>query len=690
MFFMHRARLWKPCVVMCSIAAVMILSAMPSTATEGGLTVVTSARFDRATIYDVMKLDISRISDSMSVDGVIQLDVLGSRHSFSVVPAGLQIAPNQEPDLAAKCLDESRFFKGTGDAGPDCMRATVTPNWMHFALVLNGNDYFIDPADDSGDSGYYVLYSLDGARTGAVDLSNDVLDLPAAVASSAESMSASQPASPGAADNSSAVVAEAVTEQVDFMYAAGAVSAATDSNPKNKTCESGGADPEYRLARIIMACDVEYRNQYPSDWSARIVSTLNDMCGRYESQVSISFKLSINPWSIPSGQCTSTNPATLLDQFRTYMLTDSSVSGVVRDVSHLCTGKNLNGDILGVSWEPGVGSAKWSTADYAYSLSEQWHDSSQNMITMGHELGHCFNGDHAYWTWIGSAQSWMTPYTSWPVTAQFSTNNANRIRSWAQQALDLQRSTNPGPSSVSSDNLQSTNLAQEGQFIYFVSIQNTITFNIKNTGSTGITLDWLFVGARDASGANRDFGYQYSVWIGAGQTYKYTGTYTPSSGGMWTLWPAYKVGSHYGPFMWITITPTMYYDKGHWVGVDTTTSSHNVDLFYRFYVLTTVSTPTVGSTVTVSVSMYNGQTGTGTTTFNYLFVGCRNAQQNKDFGYSSQQVMTQKAGSSSTGGGWLVQASRTLDSSGTWSFWPAYNVGGSYGPSQWHAVTLTI
>ena len=183
------------------------------------------------------------------------------------------------------------------------------------------------------------------------------------------------------------------------------------------------------------------------------------------------------------------------------------------------------------------------------------------------------------------------------------------------------------------------------------------------------------------------------ILCASGQTYKFTGTYTPQSGGVWTLWPAYKVSGHYGPSPWITITPTAYYeyDEAHWIGVDTATSTANVDLFYRFYILTTVSTPTVGSTVTISVSMYNGQTGTGTTVFGNLFVGCRNdAWQNKDFGYSGQQTLTQASYSLCTGGGWLVFASRTLDSSGTWRFWPAYYLDGWYGPFGWHMLTLTV
>jgi hypothetical protein len=462
-----------------------------------------------------------------------------------------------------------------------------------------------------------------------------------------------------------------------------------DSDSQNNTCGQGG-DPEYRLARIIIASDVEYRNRYPSDWASRMTATLNDICGRYETQVSVTYQLSINPWAIPSGQCTLTEAYALLSQFRTYMVTDAGVSGVARDVSHLFTGKDLDGSTGGVGWEVGVGSVKWGLIDLAYSLSEQWHDSFQNMWFLGHELGHNFNGDHAYWGWIDGCRSFMCPTYSTPATGQFTTNNANRIRSWGQQALDLQKSINPGPSSISPLNLQSSNIAQQGQFIYFVGTQMTVTYDIKNLRTQGITLDLLFVGARDASDTNRDFGHLSNVYIGAGATYKFTSSYTPQSGGVWTLWPAYRENGVYSPYQWLTIVPTVYYDKAHWVGLDNTQSTDNVDLFYRFYVLTTVSTPVSGSTVTVFVSMFNGQSGTGTTTFTYFFVGCRSGSgASADFGYSGQQTVTQRAGSAVTGGGYLVFSSRVLDSTGTWQFWPAYRISG-YGPYQWHMLTLAV
>ena len=682
----YRTKLWESYAILGAIVVVFLLSAPPSSALGSSSNAITSAELRDVTILDVMRLDISKIYYVMSVEGSLQLGILGSKYSFTVEPAMLGVTVTDESDPSMSNLASTGFFKGASDDGLNSLRATVTPDWMHFSFVIDGRDYFVDPVDGSGDSGYYALYSSDRTSTDIIDLSDDVLAPP----DDGVSKAASVPVGPQPVGNSSlAADSPAATQAsvVEDIMVEGVI--ATDSSTKNKTC-GGGVDPEYRLARIIIASDIEYRNRYPGDWAARMITRMNDVCGRYEAQATVSFRLSINPWAIPNGQCPSTDAATLLNQFRNYMRSDPGVVNVVRDVSHLFTGKDLLGGTLGVSWEPGVGGLKWGFGDLAYSLSEQWHDDFQNMFVMGHELGHNFNGDHAYWAWVGGCMSWMCPTYGWPMTGQFSTNNANRVKSWAQQTLDLQKSTNPGPSSTSGDGLQSSNLAQEGSFIYLVGSQMTVRYDIKNVGTQGMTLEWLFVGARDASGTNRDFGHLYNVWIGAGQTLSFSGTYTPQSGGVWILWPAYRISGHYGPYMWITITPTVYYDRAHWIGVDTTGSSQNVDLFYRFYVLTTGPTSAVGSTVTVFVSMYNGQTGTGTTTFTYLFVGCRNAAQaNKDFGHSGQQTLTQVAGGV-TGGGWLVFNYRTLDSSGTWSFWPAYKVGSSYGPYQWHMLTLAV
>ena len=74
---------------------------------------------------------------------------------------------------------------------------------------------------------------------------------------------------------------------------------------------------------------------------------------------------------------------------------------------------------------------------------------------------------------------------------------------------------------MSNDGLQSSNiyfeLADWGACalpVHEVGKQMKVCFRIKNVGSVGVTLQLLFVAARDASGSNRDFGHLSSVYLG--------------------------------------------------------------------------------------------------------------------------------------------------------------------------------
>lgn len=683
---------WESFVVVGIVSALVLLSVQPTAVgNEDTEAFVIAGDLSDAMIENVIRLDLESVTTLLSMNDMIPITLLESDYNLKLLPVELGISEVGSSEISEVYLAATQFYRGIDMGDVRNIRAAVAPDWIHMSFSIEGIDYFVDPIDGTGESGYYAVYSASGVDVENLDLSNDLAPIPSDAMTDSpeegdiyESMSSSL-------SNSTCEDDSAVESLYDVTMDYGAAVASAQEPRNNKTCELGG-DPEYRLARIILACDDDYRDRYPADWSSRMVTRLNDVCGRYESQVSITFRLAINPHDVPDDQCTSTDSSTLLGQFRTYMRTDPDVSGVTRDLSHLFTGKDLDGSTIGVAWEPGVGRGKWfAGSDLAYSLSEQWHSSFKNTWIMGHEMGHNFNGDHYYWEWVDLCQSWMCPTYGWPMTAQFSSPNADRVRSWAQQALDLQISTNPGPSSVSADNLQSSNLELRGQFVYLANTGVTVSYDIKNVGAIGLNLQLLFVGARDASGANKDFGHLANVWIGSGQTLHFEASYTPQSGGVWTFWPAYKIDNHYGPYMWITVTPTVFYDKGHWIGRDSTTSSHDVDLFYRFYLLTTVPAPNVGSTVIVYVSMFNGKTGTAENTFNYFFVGCRNPSgSNKDFGSSGTQTLTQIGASGCTGEGYLVYASRTLDAAGTWTFWPAYNYGGAYGPYMWNALTLVV
>ncbi len=113
-----------------------------------------------------------------------------------------------------------------------------------------------------------------------------------------------------------------------------------------------------------------------------IFSVLNIVEGVYESTFNMKFIITQqNVWTTTSNgyPYTSTNYSTLLDQFRTYW--KSNKTGVIRDLAHLFTGKNL-GSTVGVAWRGALG------GDYGYALSVF---RSQMYQTTAHEIGHNLN-----------------------------------------------------------------------------------------------------------------------------------------------------------------------------------------------------------------------------------------------------------------------------------------------------------
>jgi hypothetical protein len=672
-----------PCV-----ACLLVLTALSSVASASAMPSYTVAdELSNVRIADVFKVSLSDFAQKAEQGQQIEFTIDGNEISFHL-KAG-------NPDYFK---NGTQVYEGVDTKGVSLVRATMTSSWVHVSYSYLGNDFFIDPIDGTGESGYYAAYSAERIEDTTVDDGQDIV-LPPPVSGDTSNLI------PRDCTNGTASMDELTSPDLgcgipgpedELLTVASSQKSTPQSRESkdNKSCDGTGSDPEYRVLRMIMAADIEYRNRYPGDWSSRMYATMWDVSARYESQVGITI-YPVMTHAIPSDECTTTNGPNLLGEFAEYMTTDPNVKDIARDVSHLFTGKNLAGNTLGVAYEVGVGGLRWvgSGFDWAYSLSEQFHDSFENLWLLGHELGHNLNGDHNYWSWIGVNRSWM--YSSWGTsrTGQFSSTNAERIRSWAEQVLDTKRTINPGPSFVW-DNLQTWSIQQEGSYIYWVGGYMTVDFYIKNVGTSDVYLDLLFVGARDASGANRDFGYQYGVTLSPGVNVHYGTSYVPQSGGTWTLWPAYQIGFRYGPYQWLTVQPTMYYDKGHWIGRDTTTSSDDVDLFYRFHVLSTTPTLTVGSSVIVDVTMFNGKPGRSTNTFDFFFIGCRWSSLhgvNKDFGWTGATTLTQCADVSvGTGTGCHLFVSRTIDYSGNWYFWPAYNYQGSYGPYAWHYLTLCI
>jgi len=643
-------------------------------------------------MYDVVRLDASDISKKANLGCDIGLSINGIYVSFSLVPADV-----------GYCSEEVRTYKGVDLAGIQLVRVTLAHSWIHIFVMLDGKDFFIDPVDGTGESGYYAVYSYEKTYE---DPSGSPMCSVSEAADSLGHVVADSDGSTGSFAGTNQFSNESSTSQPvptvpaqECLSVSNTVSGFKPESPRNVTRSCEGNDPVYRIAKIILASDVEFRNRYPTDWIARMYSTINDLNAKYETQVGITFEVATTV-AIPSTECTATDANTLLNNFAGWMTRDPGIMNFPRNVSHLFTGKDLDGNTVGTSWEAGVGTRSWWMSgtppwdlDEAYSLSQQWGSSAGNLWLIGHELGHNFNGDHNYRDSVNGHPSWMSP-TDNDAVAVFSPKEVARITSWGEQTLGEVKMFNPGPSSVSQQHLQSGNLFQKGAYLYWVGTSAKVGFYIKNVGSSSLTLNWLFVGARDSFGNNRDFGHIFNIVLSAGATYQYETTYTPQVGNAWTLWPAYKIGTRYGPYEWLTITPVMYYKQNSWRGL--ATSSDNVDLFYRFNILTTNQIPTVGSAVYVYVTMYNGHGLTPPTydTFGNFFIGCRWSRlsdlYNRDFGYSGSKTLSQLGDSLETGQGWFLFESRILDASGTWYFWPAYQYQGHWGPWAWNILAINV
>lgn len=181
--------------------------------------------------------------------------------------------------------------------------------------------------------------------------------------------------------------------------------------------QEGGLDPPHRVNPIVpvaMVHDEQYHAQAdgrPYDYQQ---SLINDVNGLY-SQIDVEFRISVFIWTY--NWLTSTNADRMLDQVEDAVRTlwtdlrpVANRRAFGTEVAHATTGKNLDGNTLGLAWQPGV-----------YGLSQQqliWLGGGglfgggpnlafQNMMIAAHELGHNFNGAH------NEADEWCVAHFLW-------------------------------------------------------------------------------------------------------------------------------------------------------------------------------------------------------------------------------------------------------------------------------------
>lgn len=151
----------------------------------------------------------------------------------------------------------------------------------------------------------------------------------------------------------------------------------------------GGA---FCITEIACDADVEFFNAHGSSTSRvqnRIETVINIVALQYERDVQITYQITtILVRTTEPDPYTATDPNALLDQFRAQW--NANHGGIVRDVAHLFTGRDLDGTIIGIAFVGVI-----CTAD-AYGLSQSdWSTNFASITDLtAHELGHNWNANH--------------------------------------------------------------------------------------------------------------------------------------------------------------------------------------------------------------------------------------------------------------------------------------------------------
>ena len=143
--------------------------------------------------------------------------------------------------------------------------------------------------------------------------------------------------------------------------------------------------------KIATETDNEYVSALGSASAANseIMSILNQIDGVYETEVGISFEVTLQNTYSGSDPYSATNPIAMLEELRDRW--NARMTGVRRDLVHLWTGRDVDGATVGVAYIGVV----CTTPTYAYGITQRYQSAPQKFILTAHEIGHNFNACHS-------------------------------------------------------------------------------------------------------------------------------------------------------------------------------------------------------------------------------------------------------------------------------------------------------
>jgi hypothetical protein len=153
-----------------------------------------------------------------------------------------------------------------------------------------------------------------------------------------------------------------------------------------------------KKAQIAFDADFEYFQFFNlpkavdpvADTVADIESVMNAVDFIYRRDTGITYELTtILVQTVEPDPYTSNNSGVLLDEFGKYW--EANHTDIIRDVAHLFTGKDVDGNVIGVAWLAGV-----CNGDIAYGLSQSkfTENFAWRVRLTAHEIGHNWSAPH--------------------------------------------------------------------------------------------------------------------------------------------------------------------------------------------------------------------------------------------------------------------------------------------------------
>lgn len=148
-----------------------------------------------------------------------------------------------------------------------------------------------------------------------------------------------------------------------------------------------------QICEIAFDADVEFFQRNGSSVPATVAdieNVLNGVETIYERDVNITYQVTtVIVRQAEPDPYTSTDPGTLLSQFQSEWRNHQS--GVVRDVAHLMTGKELDGGVIGIAY---LGVVCSTSQGYGLSQSRFTTNLTRRVGLTAHEVGHNWNAVH--------------------------------------------------------------------------------------------------------------------------------------------------------------------------------------------------------------------------------------------------------------------------------------------------------